>query len=361
MQRQERVEEPDFRAGTTSIRAHLTKALGRTRDFAKAPAAQRMLSVLQYALLAGIVAYLIGRLSGIGWAGVIDALPTSPLFYLIFLVRYFAPPLTELVTYEIVWRRSLWRHFSAFIRKRVYNFAVMGYSGEAFFTLWARRALDLSDREILIGVKDNNLISALVSNAATALLVFALFMSGRLTDNIDVLPGASLIFAIAFASALGLAVAVAVFRRKIMDLPRGVMTKLVAINAARVAMMLTLQAILYWSALPAAPIDSWFIFIALQLVLTRMPFVPNPDIVFLTAALHFSSLANVTEAGIAGMLVAEAGLSQILNLTLFTATAHLALKQRPPRLSPAAFADGAGGALTTPVPGSAKQRPTALS
>lgn len=335
-----------------SPRAKIAAAAEKARDFSRKPEIRRARAIFQYGLLACIVIYLVLRLSKVGWGEVADALPTSLFFYLIFIVRYFALPLSEIPTYELVWRRPLWRYFSAFVRKRVYNFAVMGYSGEAFFTLWARRTLDLSDKQILVGVKDNNLISALVSNVATALLVTALFFNGHLVDDLNALPGSTALFALAFLSAASLAVAVIVFRRKIIDLPRGVMSKLVAINAGRMALMLGLHAVLYWTALPGPPIQAWFIFIALQLVLSRVPFVPNLDIVFLTAALHLASVVNVSEAEIAGMLVAEAGLAQLFNFALFGATTHLALRQRAPA--------AAGAFAVAPAParhGSADRSP----
>lgn len=298
------------------------------RAVAQRPPVKRATTAVQYGLLACVVAYLVYRLSEVGWTEVLEELPASPLFYAIFALRYLALPLSEIPTYELVWRRPLWRRFSAFLRKRVYNFAVMGYSGEGFFTLWARRNLDLSDREILVGVKDNNLISALVSNIATAALVLVLFFGGRLQEELDALPGSALLFALAFASAFSLAVAVILFRRRIINLPDGLMPRLVAINVVRIIFVLCLHALLYWSALPGPPLETWFIFIALQLVLSRVPFVPNLDIVFLTAAIHLAGTVNVPEAAIAGMLVAEAGLSQIFNFALFLATAHLALTPR---------------------------------
>lgn len=302
----------------------LRGAVSIARERFARPEARRMLALTQYVLLATIIVYLFARLSEVGWRAVAGSFPSSPLFYIIFLVRYFALPLSEISTYKIVWRRPLWRHFPAFIRKRVYNFAVMGYSGEAFFSLWARRNLDLSDKEILVGVKDNNLISALASNLATAILVFSLFITGRLVDDFGPLRGASILFGLAFVSSLGLALAFMVFKRRIIGLPDGVMMKVFAINAARILLMIVLHALLYWSAIPGPELTDWLIFVALHFVLSRAPLVPNPDIVFLTAALHLASSVNISETVIAGMLVAEAGLSQILNFTLFAATMHLA-------------------------------------
>lgn len=288
-------------------------------------------------MFAAVVFFLVVQLSRAGWGAVLASLPETPWFYLIFALRYFLQPLSEVPAYGLVWRAPLWRHWTAFIRKRVYNFAVMGYSGEAFFTLWARRTLQLSDREVLTGVKDNTLLSALVSNTWTAGVIAALFFFGDLQRDIAGLPGGHALFALAFVSSAGLALAMTAFRRKLIGLAAGVMRRIIAINAVRIFLAFILQALLYASVLPQAPLSAWMTFIALQLVVTRLPLLPNKDIVFLTAALTLVPEVGAPEAAIAGMLLAEAGLSQLFNLALFAATAHHAIR-RPDgaELSPAA-------------------------
>lgn len=297
----------------------------KARALAALPGVQRALRAAQAALFIAVVIYLIVQLSEVGWGDVFSALPESPWFYAIFAARYFLQPLSEIPAYELVWKTPLWRHWTAFLRKRVYNFAVMGYSGEAFFTLWARRTLKLSDRDIVVGVKDNNLVSALVSNAATALVVTALFFLGDLERELDAIPGGAPLFGLAFISAASLAVAVVMFRRQLIQLPRGMTRKIIAINAVRIVVIMLLHAALYASAIPGPPLSAWLMFIALQLVLSRIPFVPNQDIVFLTAALSLAPEIGAPEAAIAGMLIAEAGLSQLFNLALFALTAHHAV------------------------------------
>lgn len=303
----------------------LDTVIEKARALAAQPGARRALRLSQGALFIAVIIYLIAQLSEVGWREVFFALPQSPWFYVLFTIRYFLQPLSEIPAYELVWKTRLWRHWTAFIRKRVYNFAVMGYSGEAFFTLWARRTLRLSDRDILVGVKDNNLVSALVSNAATAGVVVALFFLGDLGRELDAIPGGAALFGLAFISAASLAVAVAMFRRQLIQLPRGMTRRIVAINAGRIVVIMTLHALLYASAIPEPPLLAWLMFIALQLVLSRIPFVPNQDIVFLTAALSLAPEIGAPEAALAGMLLAEAGLSQLFNLALFALTAHLAI------------------------------------
>ncbi|MEZ5893921.1 MAG: hypothetical protein R3C58_12365 [Parvularculaceae bacterium] len=285
---------------------------------------QRALKIIQYALLALIVLYLVKKLTQVGWLEVANALPTTPWFYVFFLLRYLALPISELAIYEIVWEAPLVRHFFVFIRKRVYNFAVMGYSGEAFLTLWARRRLNLPHKKILIGVKDNNLLSAFASNAATVALIVILAVTGGLSAGLHAFPGAGWLFALAFLSASALSVLVMVFRHKLMALPEGVMPRLIGVHGARQALIILLHAAMYASALPGAPLMAWLTFISLQLVLSRVPFLPNQDIVYLGAAMTLAPIVGAPEHAVAGMLVAEAGLSQILNIFLFFATAHLA-------------------------------------
>ena len=291
---------------------------------------QRALTITRYALFAGVVIYLFYKLSQVGWGEVIDALPTTPWFYIFFVLRFLALPVSELAIYEIVWSTPLVRHFFVFIRKRVYNFAVMGYSGEAFLTLWARRRLNLSDKTILVGVKDNNLLSAFSSNAATVILIVVLATTGGLQASVQAFPGAGWLFAIAFFTATTLAILVAIFRQKLLALPPGVMPKLLSVHASHQILIILLHAAMYAAALPGAPLMAWVTFIALQLVLSRIPFLPNQDIIYLTAALTVSSIVGAPEAMVAGMLVAEAGLSQLFNAIMFAATAHLARSSHKP-------------------------------
>lgn len=285
---------------------------------------QLALKIVRYSIFAGVVAYLLFRLTHVGWGDVLDNLPQSPWFYIFFLLRFVALPVSELAIYEIVWQAPLLKHFFVFIRKRVYNFAVMGYSGEAFLTLWARRRLKLSDKKIIVGVKDNNLLSAFTSNSATVILIFFLAATGGLGAALDAFPGAGLLFALAFLSAATLAILVIAFRRRLIALPAGVIPVLLTVHGVRQLLIIGLHAAMYAAALPGAPLQAWLIFIAMQLVLSRIPFLPNQDVVYLTAALALSPIVGMPEAAVAGMLVAEAGLSQIFNAVLFAATAPLA-------------------------------------
>jgi len=300
----------------------------KIREFAARPDVKRAGKIAQRILLVLIVAYLIYQLTNVGWGEVIGALPENPWFYAFFLLRFLALPVSEIAIYEMIWRRPLIRHFTVFIRKRVYNYAVLGYSGEVFLTSWARRTLGLPDRTVLGGVKDNNLLSAFTSNVTTVILIVALAVSGRLQVGLEALPGAAALFALAFTSASTLAITVFSFRRRLTSLTDHKLVRLLSVHSVRQLLIMILHAAMYASALPDAPLMAWVTFITLQLVISRIPFLPNQDLVFLGAALALSSIVGASEAAVAGMLIAEAGLSQLVNFGLFFGTAHIAGQSR---------------------------------
>ena len=307
-----------------AAKAGIGAKLGAMREN---PAFQRAYKVAQHAFMAAAAGYIIYRFSQLGWREVFAAMPASPWFYVFFLLRYFTLPISELVVYEILWRVPLLKAFPAFVRKRVYNFGVLSYSGEGFLTLWARRTLPLDGKTIMLSVKDNNILSAFTSNAWTVILIAFLAISGGLAPGLAALPpGANAVFAIAFIVALSLSVGVLVFRKRLFHLPRGVFGKLLTVHSTRLSLIIVLHASMYAAALPSAPLSAWLMFIALHLVISRAPFIPNQDIVFLGAALSLAPLVNASDAAVAGMLLAEGGMIQVMNLVLFFATSYLGRK-----------------------------------
>ena len=137
-----------------------------------------------------ILAYLVRRVSEVGWEQVGQSFPENPWFYVLSVAIYALLPLSEIVIYELILKTPLWRDLSVFLRKRVYNFAVFGYSGEAWFILWLRRRLALTHRRAISAVKDNNVLSALVSNTAAVVLSGTLLLSGRLESLFGAVSGA---------------------------------------------------------------------------------------------------------------------------------------------------------------------------
>jgi len=288
------------------------------------PKTKRALIAAQWILLALVVSYLFWRLTHIGWGAVLDNLPASPWFYILLGLKFLTLPVAEMIAYQIIWRRPMLAHFPAFVRKRVYNNGVAGYSGEAFLALWARRHLGLSDLDAVVSVKDGNILSAFSANVTTIALIAWLASTGTLARAVDAVPGGPALFAIAFIMAVCVAAGVIIFRRRIVSLPWAETRAIVGVHAVRQIAQIAIYAAIYAAALPATPIAVWISFVALQYVITRIPFLPNQELVYLTAVLSLGSIVGATEEAVAGMLLAEAGLLQAVYFLLFFATAHLA-------------------------------------
>ena len=79
------------------------------------------LKALQFLLVGGVVIYLIGRVSEIGWGEVRRSLPESIWFYLLFGVMYFVIPVSELVSYKAMRWPIGFSSLPMFVRKRVYQ------------------------------------------------------------------------------------------------------------------------------------------------------------------------------------------------------------------------------------------------
>lgn len=299
-------------------------ALARARAVAEDPRVKRLARPAHYAFLALIVGVLIYRLHDIGWGEVAKALPTAPLFYGFFLLKFLALPCADMLMYSLIWRRPLFAHFPAFVRKRVYNYGVAGYAGEAFIVQWASRVFGFSTKDALIGVKDGNVLSAFTANFTTVALIGGLAASGMLGLAARAVPGGYGAFGLAFAIASTVLIVVFTFRRKILHISDGRAARILGVHFVRQAAQILCTTGMYASAIPTAAPTAWLLFIALQLVISRIPFLPNQDLVYLTAALSLSTVINAPDGAVAAMLLTEAALSQSLNFLLFFATAYLA-------------------------------------
>jgi len=102
-------------------------------------------SALRLSLFTAILAFLLFRLSQIGWAEIAGALPRSPLFYALSLGFVGAPVIAEILAFQTVTGRRAFGQYKIFLRKQVLNKAVMNFSGDAFLiVLYFRKLTRLS-------------------------------------------------------------------------------------------------------------------------------------------------------------------------------------------------------------------------
>jgi len=103
-------------------------------EFWKSSSGKLTAKWLRRAFVLGIVAFLVWQIVQIGWQEVLESMPTTPWFYVIFLILYFALPMSEQFIYRMSLNFGFWEGLKVFIQKKVLNADVLGYSGEAYFT-----------------------------------------------------------------------------------------------------------------------------------------------------------------------------------------------------------------------------------
>ncbi len=274
---------------------------------------------LRLAFMAAILGYLGFKIYAIGWQDVLRALPANPAFYLIFVLIYLALPVSDILIYQRLWHMKLGRYAAFFLRKQVYNAALVGYSGEMVFCFWAQEHLGLPASKALSAIKDNNILSAMASNLVTVVLVAAFVLGGKFAMLSAGTPAimATLLGGLGFV--LLVSVLFARFHKRLIALPARQAAYVFGVHLARVSLVAALQVLQWHLVIPQAPVSVWLAFLTAQFVLTRIPFLPNKDLVFLGLTLNLTGLVNAPGAVVAGMFVAFGALMQLANLAVYAA------------------------------------------
>lgn len=295
--------------------------LGRWRALARRPWARALGIALRTAFFAGMVAWMVLKVDAIGWREVARSLPTQPLFYLLFLLTFLVLPVSETLVFRRFFDRPLPGALPVLIRKRVLNSALVGYSGELYLAVWLKRTIGLPTRAIAIALKDNAILSAVASGLVTAGLLIAFAAAGnarRIAAWID--PGPAILAAGAVALVFVAPVLFRLRRQLIALAPRRAATVL-GIHIVRIAGVVLLQATQWAVVLPQERWSVWLVFLTAQMVISRLPIVPNRDLLFLSAALEMSGTIAGPREAMAGLLLAGGALTQGTNLAFFLLTA----------------------------------------
>ena len=200
--------------------------------------------------------------------------PTSATFWLLFAAGYLAMPFSEWVIYRRLWNLPP-KGILALLRKRISNEIVAGYSGELYFYAWARR------HAAMVGtpfgaIKDVSILSAVVANVCTLALA-AISWKSLLALNLGTDARLLVLSAVVIAVP---SIAALVLRKRLFTLPRAELRRIAVVHLVRIAATTILAAALWAVTLPAAPLVWWLVLATLRLLVSRLPLLPNKDIVF---------------------------------------------------------------------------------
>lgn len=235
---------------------------------------------------------------------IVRAIPTSPVFWLIFIAYYLAAPISEWVIYRRLWAIPA-SGIPALLRKTVSNELLLGYLGEAQFYAWARSNGAITAAPFG-AIKDVTVLSALTGNVAT--LVILLFAWPYIQSN---LLGSS---ANAIFLSLGVVLCTSflalLIRRRLFTLPAQDLWFITLVHSIRIIVVIALAGLMWHLALPGIAAALWVVLAALRMLVSRLPFIPNKDIAFAGLAAFLVG----QDQDIAALLSVMAGLILIAHI-----------------------------------------------
>jgi hypothetical protein len=262
-------------------------------------------------VLFAIVGYMLTRT---GWTSIYASRPDSFWFYLVLLVPFFVQPVADLFLYRYLLGVGRALPLSIFLRKRYMNTVMLDYSGEVYLFFWARKNLNVSDGFMMHAVKDSSVLSA----AAGLVVLWAMFVV-LLAGHLIALP--SLQFGrwpMALIGLIPLVLGGALFiaNRKLTALSRRQIASVFSIHLSRCVTALWVEYVLWWlsGALPSG-IDC-FKFVALRLLVTRLPLIPSKDLVFVGVAMAAAGTMTVSAPKVAAVLVLMTVIERIEDLVV---------------------------------------------
>jgi hypothetical protein len=299
-----------------AVRRRAARAKDRVQAWSDTPAGRRTLKVLRHGLTVVVAAYLLYQMTQIGWARVWASLPTTPWFYVISVVLFFLLPVFRAVGFGLIWDRPAHRLLGPTTKSAVYNKEVMSYSGEMYLFSWAQANVGAPARRIAHHIKDNAIVSSVASTVNAVLLLAFFVLSGMV--RLPLLTGRNGLYAA--AAFIGAAVIVGAgirFRKAVFKLSGRLILTLFGLYFARLLVLQALQVTQWAVAIPDVAVQTWLTFLAVQIIISRLPLLPSQDLLFMAVGLKMAGSVQVPEAALAGVLAVHSVLDKGMGLVLF--------------------------------------------
>jgi hypothetical protein len=236
-------------------------------------------AIIGAAVTLAMVAGLAHELLNAGLGGLERATPRNPMFYIAFAALYLVPPLADYLIFRRLWGIPL-AGLVALIKKRIANDVVMGYSGEAYFYAWARARARLVAAPFG-AVKDVSILSAIAGNTVTLAMIAIALPVGR-----DLIPPEMMRYVYgSLVVIFGTSLPFLIFSRKVFSLPRAELWIVFGVHVARLILGALFLAAAWALAMPGVAIGTWLFLSAGRMLFSRLPLLPNKDLLFANFAI----------------------------------------------------------------------------
>lgn len=258
------------------------------------------------ALTIAMFAFLARKLLQTGLTGLVSAFPESPWFYIFFVLLYLSPVTGDYIIFRRLWGIPM-AGFAALVKKRVANEVVLGYSGEAYFYAWARQNATMVAAPFG-AVKDVSILSAIAGNAMTlTMIAVALPLGVNLLTPMQ-------LHTVAWSAVItfGMSLPFLIFSKRVFSQPRPVLWWIFAIHTLRLIAGSVLLSFAWHFALPTVSIGMWLLLSAARLLVSRLPLVPNKDLLFA----NFAIILIGQDAALSELVALTAALTLLVHVVL---------------------------------------------
>jgi hypothetical protein len=300
-----------------SLRHKLSRLKVKLKVFTDSEAGKKLMKILGYLLQVLIVGVIIYQLSVIGWKNFLNSLPSHPLFYLLFLFIYFLLPVSEAIAYRICWGLKWLKSIPIFIHKRIFNKDVMGYSGELVLMQWAVKSLPYEKKQVFRDIRDMNIISSAASTFVALGMLLVLVSQGKIRALDYLFSRDSVDYIVAAVVALVIVLVALKFRKYLFSMPPAVAVPVFLVHSVRMVLIYMAQILQWHTVLPELGLDIWFTFLSINIVISRIPFVPNNELVATGTNIEVARILNAPVAAIAGLFLVHNVLDKIFNFCFF--------------------------------------------
>jgi hypothetical protein len=297
--------------------AALPKLRTVIRNFSRLFQKKGLTRILGVVLTLLIVGYLVYRLTEIGWEQVLRSLPVTSWFYVLLVLKFFTLPFFQVLIFRRVWKNSFINLFPAMVNKMVLDKNVLDISGDVFLYLWAAKNVSSSKKAIFHTLKDNLIMSSAASTFQAVALLLIFFSSGLIIIPKDWLSsrwGLVILVLLAGLVLLGLAFRL---RKTLFYLERKELMSVFGLHLLRLLTVQCLQIAQWALVLPQVRLSNLISLLAAQIIISRIPFLPSRHLIFFGAGLEIAESLSIPSAALAGILLAENVINQILTLSLF--------------------------------------------
>lgn len=216
------------------------------------------------------------------------------------------------------WNFNIRQGLPVFVYKKIYNSDVITYSGEVYLYYWAKKKFNYSKKDIVALIRDNNILSTLSSTMIAILLIGVFLTFGHIGFNEIMgredhmwIPWILLVFIVLGAIALH-------NRRLWFSLSRNEALYILRVHISRLMVVHALEMLQWVVAIPVVSMNNWFSLMAAKIATSRIPLLPNKDLLFVSIVIGLSGTFGIPQAELASMLLVSSVMNKVINVGFFT-------------------------------------------